>query len=680
MPKSSVLGSPSPVKGGAPKNGFPMSQNFTFTAGAGMFLPVYKQVLNYGESVKGLPKAFVRTEPLLAPAMADLDLYVDVFFVPMTHIIGMFDDWIVQVDDAKSSMWSPATWQNSLPVVGKKHNDVMNGFGWMTEAIFNAKQFVRPAYYGSYDNVVNFGFGCHRLTQHLGYNAQALFCKGATLGDNTNVLPQFRSIAADITQPAFCPYYFAAYQKIYYDYYRDSQKEGNNVKAYNLDDEMNAGNLSFYPTDRNDPRLGMFALRYRYRAHDYFTHTYVNPFFNSIGMLPNATANLMRVNQWLDSERPVKFFDGTKFTGLGLLAAEGDITAGGRDVETDLANDYYDINGDDLPNSALYHKDASIGVYEDGEFISAFHTHNLDTDDIAGDLQYEGQPISLQQVRTAFALDKLMRLSSRAGKHADDQILAQFGVKIPKGISGEVYHIKGYHTIFHIGEVVQSATTVDSNGNDIPLGELAGRGVALLNGNDSFTFTAPTAGVLMAIMSISPRYKYAFTIEKDGMKTYIEDFFKPAQDHLGMQPMFDYEAPGRSATNHMWQYRYMEDKIKFDKATMVFATNSKNPWTFVQPFFGEGGAVTKWPAVSGDVGIAQSDYFVLPNDTNNMFVVQYLSAPLFPDGDDDKPEDTLNIVNFLKHYLRDPFTVDFNMTCTKVSQMSTYGEPTLGGI
>lgn len=703
MPKSSVLGSPAPVQGGAPKNGFPMSQNFTFTAAAGMFLPVYKQVLNIGESVKGLPTAFVRTEPLLAPAMADLDLYVDVFFVPMTHIIGMFNDWFVQVDDSKSALWNTSSWKNVLPVVGKTvgtgDDAYTNAFGWMTEDIFQCYQFERPSDYGFSDSKIRFGFGAHRLAMHLGYNAQGYFSAGSNLdqGDASNLLPQFQNCASSLYQPAFCPYYFAAYQKIYYDYYRDSQKESNNVKAYNLDDVMNSGNMLFYPSSMNDPRLGMFALRYRYRAHDYFTHTYPSPLFNMKGMLPNAMANLSRIQNWLTGEYPSVFYQapysgqpGNYNVGINTYADLKKAT-GGSDFRTDTES-FYTIDGETLTSDSPYELDfggtgnnsGHIRVTDnDDERKLLYHSHFVDLDDIINNVTSDNTPISLAQIRSAFALDKLLRLSNRAGKHADDQMFAQFGEKIPQGVSGEVYHIKGYHTIFHIGEVVQQANTVNAAGQDVPLGELAGRGVAMLNGNEKFSFKAPCTGVLMAIMSISPRYKYAFTIEKDGMKAYIEDWFKPTMDHQGMQPMFSYEYGNSNNTirGGTWQWRYMEDKVKYDKTTYVFGTTSKNPWTFVQPWFGSHPNVENWPAAAGNYGISATDMFVLPNDTNNMFVVQFNGDIWYPgSGSSSDPRYTLNAMQFLSNYLRDPFTIDFNMQCSKVSQMSTYGEPSLGGI
>ena len=705
MAKQSVLGHPSAMTH-SPKTGFSMSQNFTFTCASGMLLPVYKEFLNIGEKVTGCPKAFVRTEPLLAPSMTDLDLYVDVFFVPMRHLYSMFDAWITQVDDLQSDLWDTTVWENHLPIVGKEITTVGEGkrkeaFGWCDYDFFNNVQIVDPSYqYKDGTNgsqfAMTFGFGAHRLAMHLGYNAQGYFANHddveahsgqksyATFDYDTftpdSINPEFFASASNIHQAPFAPYYFQAYQKIYYDYYRDSEFEANEVRAYNLDDELNSGSTLFWPYTYDNPRTKMFQLRFRNKSKDYFTAIHANPMFNSIGMLPNAKQNLARAKNWLQERQP----DAMSFDKSILLKDDVDVDLYA-DEELSTSNNgvYY---APDDPTLSVFNNlniDEDLYGYNDSEDYPISHKHNvpleywIEEDKVGalGDLS----GISLAQMRTAFAMDKLLRITNRAGKHVDDQMLAQFGVKIPQGVSGEVYKLKSYHTTFHIGEVIQNATTFDSNGDAVPLGEMAGRGVALLNSNEKFSFTAPCHGILMAILSISPRYKYCFAVEKDGLKTYIEDFFRPQYDNLGMQPTLKSEyGYDDDDIERVWQYRYMEDKIKFDKASMVFAVNSKNPWSFVKnPVL---------PSISSKQEVGQTWYKVNPWDTNSIFVTQWnglAAAPRNRDkglGDWSYGSYTHTPVEFLSNYLLDPFTVDFEMKNTLVSQMSTYGEPSLGGL
>lgn len=681
MSNKSVLGSPNNVHQGS-RTAYPVSQGFTFTASSGMLLPVSRSFLNIGEKISGVPQFFMRTDPLLAPAMADVDVYVDTFFVPMRHIIGMFENWFTQVSDAPSDLWEESNFGMNLPVV--RTADDTNPFGWMTETIFNFDVFQRNAdslHVSSMSDT--FGFGAHRLTMHLGYNPQSLFYNvRSQISEGTlDATPfcgdyHFAEIVQNTYSPALPTYFYGAYQKIYMDVYRDSEFEENNVKAYNFDSYFNSGNLIVDPTANvssitqlsDAPRLGIFQLRYRNRAKDYFTAVHPSPLFNSIGMLPNALEHLSVVKNWLDSAGDDAYTIGNDgLTVNAGLSSSGLISPADPSVFASSPSSpaFQYLNTEAHPEGYFL-----TGPSEEGPFVplEARTSGNLE----------------LAQLRSAFALDKLLRVTNRAGRHADDQILAQFGVKIPQGISNEVYKIKSYHTMVHFGEVVSTAQTEITDGQTTqvtPLGEMAGRGVALLNSNESFSFTAPCHGIFMAILSVSPRYKYVGAVEKDGLKVNLSDFFRPQTDNLGQQPMWFGEGgqlaiPFTDETteqtpaqryNHLsgWQWHYMEDKIKFDKCSYVFMTNGKNPWSACYP-------APMWTDVFMEV---QKKYFnkIRPNDLDKLFVAEYAGNASYP-----TEEMPYNL--FITHYLRDPFTFDFNLKCTKISEMSRFSEPSLGGI
>lgn len=62
-----------------PRTGHNLNQSFGFTASTGMILPTYYDQLNVGETVFINSKLFARTQPLVVPAMADVDFYLDWF-------------------------------------------------------------------------------------------------------------------------------------------------------------------------------------------------------------------------------------------------------------------------------------------------------------------------------------------------------------------------------------------------------------------------------------------------------------------------------------------------------------------------------------------------------------------------------------------------------------------------
>lgn len=674
MANVSVLGKTPAAQGGAPRSGFSLDQAFTFTMTSGHLLPAYKAFINVGEHISGCPSFFMRTDPLLAPVMGDVDVFVDCFFVPMTHLCAPFDQWLFQINDNKSDYLNPDLWLDRLPVI----NSGVQPFFWVDQ-MFNDKTYSAP--------FEPFGFGLHRLLTMLHYNPQSIFCNLQTPTlqnvNSDSILGDYLFSQMNNKSPNFCPYYFAAYQKIYFDYYRDTDFENNEVKAYNFDYAFDRqdGNLPVGPQVGATDRAKMFMLRYRNRKKDYFTAVHPSPLFNTIGMLPNAAEHLSQMNNWLTSQIPIVDNDGKTVSVPQSLAGSFRISSVGA-VSGFTSTD--EDRWHDLQSSSFSHdENVKTAGYRNNlgtPNISILHDHTFTGSALItapGEIQSGSSSfLQLSALRSAFAYDKLLRLTSRAGKHVDDQVLAHFGYKVPQGLSGEVYHLKSYHSVVHFGEVTATASTevTDAGGTKkyTDVGEMSGKGYALLNSNDRFSFTAPDFGIFMAIISCAPRYRYLGAVEKDGFKVYLPDFFKPSLDHLGQQPLFRYEyglPDGLVSDRGAWQYRWMEDKIKFDVAAPVFATVGKNAWTFAyQPrFFDPEGDRLNW----------MSSIKVRPTDFNKVMVNQYNPDVPYPVDDPTSPD---NYVNFAKHYLNDPFTIDFSMDFKRVSEMSTFGEPSLGGI
>lgn len=692
MAKKSVLGHPDSTPR-LSREGFSLDQQFTFTASCGQLLPVWYDLLNPGETLKGSPSFLIRTENFLAPAMADIDCFCDIFFVPMQKILSAFGEWFYQIDDIKSDFNRIEDFSEYLPLTYSPTNSV-NPWSGFTSTVFNS--FLSPDMRSRYLNQYfdSFGFGLHRLLFHFGMNPQSIFFPifdeygWQDEAEQTGFVSKFKDLQYNVDCPNFCPYWFAAYQGIYYDYYRMSEYESNNIKAYNLDSVFNDGQEidmdSALHSESAGSRRGMFELRYRWRSKDYFMATRSTPLINSISMMPDYAYNLRQVNQWLTNG----YYQGVMPNGQAPSYDAGDpqdtITTFGIRLDQTLARN---------TGNSVYSNDASLAYYDD-EGSQIFDTPgNLRVGDndyqgtgyiLGGDPNPDGVPIQVRtnhthsysgdvslvlttsRIRTAFALEKLQRITQRAGKHYDDQTLVHFGFKVNQGLSGEVYKIGSYHTMLGIQKVTSTADTQGA-----ALGEQAGVGFGLLDGRKKkFSFTAPCHGIVMAIWSCAPRYKYIGAVDKLGFKTRLWDFYKPSLDNLGSQPLFAYETnhaassgSGQPSTAVVgWQWRFMESKVKFNRVSPVFATTGKNPWSMV--------SLPETPVYEGQVS---------PTDLNDLLNAQYSVAPAWPEIGSQQDHVT-SVGNFVKAYLRDPFVVDFKMDSSKVSTMSTFGEENLNGI
>ena len=323
-------------------------------------------------------------------------------------------------------------------------------------------------------------------------------------------------------RPMISPEFFAVYQSIFYDYYRLSNWKNNQVYAYNLD----AGYASLDLLSSGTPWATPFGLRellqLRYRSwyKDYFTNVFPNPLISSTGLLSTGKNNLRTINQWL--------------TDAGYFPIE----PSGPGTVTDSATT-----------------------------ITPFQNSSYNSDIL-------NRGISTAALRSLFAVDKLLKITGRAGKHYDDQVLAHFGYKVPKGYSNEVVHLGTHHQNIHIGEVISTADTGSG-----ALGELAGKGYGKAVQQIVDSFTAPCHGYVMAIYSCVPKISYIGGLHKLHTMTKRYDWFIPELDNLGMQPLFAYELNMLATiptSRAAWQIRYAQLKSKYPRATYAFMTSGDN--------------------------------------------------------------------------------------------------------
>lgn len=250
-------------------------------------------------------------------------------------------------------------------------------------------------------------------------------------------------------------------------------------------------------------------------------------------------------------------------------------------------------------------------------------------------------------LRKALALQKWKEYNMRAGWKGHNQARAMFGVSTPEDRKHEIEFLKGYDFPVMIDEVISQNGATGGN-----LGELAGKGIGVGNG-EKFSFNCGERhGYLFCIAYVMPEVEYdASGIEKFLVRSEPFDHYVPAFENLGMEPIYKYEleALGNPLTfDSVLGYapRYHEYKTRVDKVYGNFVT---------------GGNMSSWVSVRRDLaGIANSgsiptDYFyVNPSVLDTVFAK---SADATLDSDQ--------------------FFINFNLTNKAVRPMSDLGLPNL---
>lgn len=622
------------------KTAHDLSQSLAFTAAPGMLLPVYKDILVGGDKIDFTPSVFSRLTPLIAPALCDIEVYLDTFFVPLDMLYSFFGNQLFQVREHFSSQFDgniESGLREDFPLFNL--NDYNFGGIWSDQP-FSTQYTDRWGYQAQnlpFDlrNFENIGSSRFRLFDMLGLNPWALFLAG---GSGSQGQTPF-NIGAN---PRIFPWQLLAYQCIYQFYYRMDDWEAFTASTFNIDKFVTG-----YPEEsflHCDPEWSM--LRYRPFLKDYFTSLKRNPLVAGENLLPLQVEG----GDVLDGQSPFGVESIRNFLG---------------------GNSFMPIDDDDnfVTNSSTKNSASQISVDS-------------------------SRDVSTANIRASFALEKLMRITGRAGKNYDAQMLAHFGVKVPHDVKHQVSHLGTSKGKFSLGEVTSMASTENAE-----LGDFAGRGSVAFRGSN-IKFTAPCHGVLMCLFSAVPKVRYVGTFDKENALVNRYDLPTPEFMDLGMQPLWAFEAQsgilqevsgsGDDPTvgAHFrggdwrlgWQYNYEQYKRKFDRVSEAFRNpsdgynrsvdNAYKNWVMGKlPF-------NSLPTITGSSQTADSyqNYF-------NLSVYNFLCPPTILNQLLQVPYSVEWSNEYFSKpwllYQKDPFVCDFHADCTKLSFLSRYGEPQL---
>ncbi len=633
------------------KTGFDVSQTFNFSSSCGHILPVWYDIANPGEHYSLSTNLFTRTQPLASAPMVDIDEYIDWFFVPFSLLYGNFDSWIYGINDQHSSLMVDQL-QNggsiSLPCIDATGGD----YSGSPSGLDINNRF--PSSTGE-PKFEDWNRMAARLCDHLEQVPYEVLHKGS--------------------QFSFPFYNFAAYQCICDRYYRNTQYVNSNVKAYNFDDLLGVPKsyLGWSNVAPGNPQvstevdikrvLDLFRLHYRPYSLDYFTNVQPSPLQNAVNMLTTASVQkgsvsvpdsaidmLLKVNNWLDPENG--------------------------------SNKIVNFNSDNKGNGTWTTSNNLYGVLSPGATTNVTNTSTTFSANLAN-------------LRSSFAIEKLLSITQRAGKHYDDQTLAHFGIKTDKDKYHDVLCIGQHKQQIHIGEVIATATTAGDESST--LGEIAGKGYGS-GDSKKISFDVPCHGIIMACYSCVPRLKRQIEVNKLNLRVHREDFYQPELDNLGMQPLFAYELNGQpfhtQSDNEMgdsapyaqpgskvcaWQYRYMESKVKYDRTSKAFLPDYPfQSWTITTHFINP-------ISVPGVVSTGKmfTDYvsslFCSPNALDQIMLVGYDSSFIRAEGDSQHPisESDSTAYIYKQVYARDPLFHNLRINAYKTSSMSAYGLPRL---
>lgn len=377
------------------RSSFDLSSKKLFTAKVGEILPCYWQITIPGNRYRISSDWFTRTVPVNTAAYTRIKEYYDFYAVPLRLISRALPQAFTQMTDYMTSAASNTANTEMLTSVP---NTTLNLLSLSLQKINGQDIFD--------DAGLPYVYGASKVLDMLGYGSFLASTNGAKasiteayLGKD-NVVDTDNPLVYSVSQTVnLLP--LLAYQKIYYDFFSESQWEKHLAYAYNVDYWDGKSQLNLAPE--------MLQLRYANYPKDYF-----------MGMLPNSQYGSVAV---LPSQSPA-------FTPNRVVFSPSD------KIES--------------PVSGLFNPENSSNAESDATYTSARGG-------------YINADLSALSIRATEYLQRWKEVVQFSSKDYSDQMAAQFGIKSPEYMGNHAHYIGGWSNVININEVLNTNLEADGS-------------------------------------------------------------------------------------------------------------------------------------------------------------------------------------------------------------------------
>lgn len=198
---------------------------------------------------------------------------------------------------------------------------------------------------------------------------------------------------------------------------------------------------------------------------------------------------------------------------------------------------------------------------------------------------YTGLDVTIDQLRTAFAIQRLLQRDALGGTRYREMLRAHFGVVSPDASMQVPQYLGGSRKALRISQIVQTSET-----DQTPLGNIAGMSLT----NDShyeFESSFTEHGVILGLMCTRYKHRYSQGIHRRYSRSSRYDFYSPEFAYLGSQAILKKEiyADGTSSDDQVFGYGEYWSDYKFNPDMVVgeFRPNLNiglKSWTFADNY------------------------------------------------------------------------------------------------
>lgn len=380
------------------RSSFDLSSKKLFTAKIGEILPCYWQIAIPGNKYRISSDWFTRTVPVNTAAYTRIKEYYDFYAVPLRLISRALPQAFTQMS---GYMTSAASNSSNIEQLTKVPYAPVGNISAEIQARVSANTLDDAGF--------GFAYGSCKLLDMLGYGSfigttnakkkditmQYLGLDSASLADRDNPLIYGTGVNLNLL-PIF------AYQKIYFDFFSNSQWEKHLAYSYNVDywDGKSSVEIS----------ANMIKLRYANYPKDYFLGVLPSSQYGSVAVLHSTVPSLQS-------------------------------------------------------NSVAVAVNSSLVSHSPIQNPVSSNTVQASAQNGAGRVRYAflNSDLSALSIRAAEYLQRWKEVVQFSSKDYSDQMAAQFGIKAPEYMGNHAHYIGGWSNVININEVLNTNLTADNS-------------------------------------------------------------------------------------------------------------------------------------------------------------------------------------------------------------------------
>lgn len=487
------------------RSSFDLSSKKLFTAKVGEILPCYWQIAIPGNKYRISSDWFTRTVPVNTAAYTRIKEYYDFYAVPLRLISRALPQAFTQMT---GYMTSAASNTANTEMLTSVPNATLSSLSLSFQTINGRDVFDDaglPYVYGASKVLDMLGYGSFLSPSNTAKQAITKVYLGKDkVADADNPLVYRVSQTVNLLP-------LLAYQKIYYDFFSESQWEKHLAYAYNVDYWDGKSQLTLSSE--------MLQLRYANYPKDYFMGMLPASQYGSVAVLPST---------YIPSAPPNR--------------AAAVVSSANASLNSSLVN----------PAGST-----SVASYATNKSGSSRFV-NINSD------------LSALSLRATEYLQRWKEVVQFSSKDYSDQMAAQFGIKAPEYMGNHAHYIGGWSNVININEVLN--TNLESDGSQAVI---AGKGVGSASGHTLTYDCGAEHQVIMCVYHAVPMVDWNLTGQSPQLTvTAITDFPQPAFDQLGMQPVPAlnlHNNPSRTASGPLgYNLRYWQWKSNIDTVHAAF--------------------------------------------------------------------------------------------------------------